>query len=162
MEYSTIHQKLWPRLKIADNGCWVWQGGKDEDGYGALLWRHGQESRAHRVAYKLAFGAIPEGAMICHHCDNPPCCNPLHLFVGNGQINHDDMVAKGRWDFNWGDRVKWAKLTNWQAMEIRRRVADGETQRKLAVEFGVHYKNVNGIACNRTWKHLPPKIPVGS
>ena len=74
------------------DACWPWTGFKDDDGYG----RYGRQ-RAHRVAYKLAIGPIPAGFLVRHvTCDNPPCCNPVHLAIGTAADNSADMVAKGR------------------------------------------------------------------
>lgn len=92
-----IEKRLWTRLKISDNGCWNWTLGKTPFGYGRLKWN--SEVVAHRIAWILSFGEIPDGLCVLHRCDNPSCCNPLHLFLGTYQDNVDDMINKGRQRF---------------------------------------------------------------
>lgn len=84
-------------------GCWVWQGDRRPTGYGYYVYRigFGRGSRrrsvgAHRYAWERVHGPIAEGLEVCHKCDNPPCCNPGHLFVGTHSENTLDMVKKGR------------------------------------------------------------------
>jgi hypothetical protein len=79
---------------IAD--CWHWQGPLTPSGYGCIQYVTGEKALAHRVAYELFVGPIPEGLFACHHCDNPPCCNPNHLYAGTPADNSRDMVARGR------------------------------------------------------------------
>lgn len=76
--------------------CWPWTGAVTGKGYGkiSLAYRH---RNAHRVAFELWHGPIPDGLLVCHRCDNRPCCNPAHLFVGTAKDNAEDMMAKGRW-----------------------------------------------------------------
>ena len=77
------------------DGCWVWTAATNSRGYGHATF-DGARTYAHRIAYTLAYGPIPEGMFVCHRCDNPPCCNPAHLFVGTAADNAQDMAAKGR------------------------------------------------------------------
>jgi hypothetical protein len=87
-------QKFWDRL--SPNGeCREWSGSRDPRGYGRVGWR-GKVVLTHRLAWELAHGAIPSGLLVLHHCDNPPCCEPSHLFIGTQSDNIQDMLAKGR------------------------------------------------------------------
>jgi hypothetical protein len=79
-------------------GCWPWAGSKKEKGYGQAYFM-GKVMRAHRLAYELAIGPVPNGLMLCHFCDNPACCNPWHLAPGTAKQNTQDMIAKGRANF---------------------------------------------------------------
>lgn len=87
-------ERFWPRITKSD-GCWIWPGAKNADGYGdvAIL---GTKRKAHRLAWEVTKGPIPEGLFVCHKCDNPPCVNPDHLFVGTNSDNMRDMSSKGR------------------------------------------------------------------
>lgn len=153
---TTIEEKLWPRLVIAENGCWNWTGGKDWDGYGALRW--GKEQRAHRVAYILTMGPIPEDMWVLHRCDNPSCCNPFHLFLGDADDNNKDMMRKGHNRVAFGENHTASKLTNEQIIEIRRLHSEGNTtQREIAKRFCVGFKAINKIVLGQRWKHLLPK-----
>ena len=80
---------------LAANECWPWLAYTDEDGYGEL--RCGKKSyKAHRIAYYLGYNVDPGESLVLHTCDNPPCCNPLHLVLGTPQDNSTDMMNKGR------------------------------------------------------------------
>src|SRR4051794_23315069 len=98
-------QNWWSKVAAGDE-CWLWTAGKDQDGYGKLAIGHGgrqqTHTRAHRFAYETFVGPIPDGYVVCHRCDNPPCCNPAHLFVGTPDENNDDKLAKGRGAKVWG------------------------------------------------------------
>lgn len=141
-----------------DTGCWVWTGATNEAGYGAI-WKDGDEraAPAHRVAYEIFVGPIPEGLFVCHHCDNPPCVNPEHLFVGDAKDNADDMMAKGRGPDTVppvlrGEDAHTSKLTEAEVMEIR---ASDEGLDVLAERYGVGAAQVCAVRTGRSWEHLP-------
>lgn len=91
--------RFWAFVLKAD-GCWIWQGGRDRKGYGHFTLPDKQQRQAHRLAYELTFGPILPGVHCLHTCDNPPCCNPAHLWIGTRSDNMRDMVYKqrGRWN----------------------------------------------------------------
>ena len=96
-----VQERLEEKLMPTADGCLEFSGQRDKDGYGRIQiedYPHG----THRVAFELAYGPVPEGLKVLHHCDNPPCCNPEHLFAGTTKNNTDDMRAKGRdgWAYN--------------------------------------------------------------
>lgn len=87
--------RFWLKIKRGDPyECWLWQAGK-EHGYGSFR-MGGRSLRAHRLAWELANGPIPTGKHVLHHCDNPPCCNPAHLYVGTNVENGRDRKERGR------------------------------------------------------------------
>jgi HNH endonuclease len=88
-------ESLMKRVTIQPNGCWVWTGRVNHKGYGKTSWQ-GKDKRVHRIFYEHHHGPIPEGLQVCHRCDNPPCCNPDHLFAGTALDNEWDKIAKGR------------------------------------------------------------------
>lgn len=92
---KTAAELLAERTVRDDNGCLVWIRGKTTDGYGSVC-INGKMDKTHRVAWTLAYGPIPSGMCVCHHCDNPPCCEPTHLFLGTHSDNMRDRQIKGR------------------------------------------------------------------
>jgi hypothetical protein len=99
--------KFWSKIDIkGNNDCWDFKYGKTQAGYGHINDR-GKNIYAHRFAWELTNGVIPDGLLVCHHCDNPGCCNPSHLFLGTTADNMHDRDAKGR--NNKGKKLK-AKL----------------------------------------------------
>jgi hypothetical protein len=96
MRASTIG-RLWARVDRSAGffECWPWTGTRSPKGYG-FIWLDGTNRRVHRVVYELAIGPIPDDMWVLHHCDNPPCCNPAHLWLGTNADNMRDMLAKGR------------------------------------------------------------------
>jgi hypothetical protein len=80
---------------VTDSGCWEWSGSRDKRNYGTVSVVN-RNVFAHRHSYEVFIGPIPDGHVICHRCDNPPCINPEHLFSGPQADNVRDMVEKGR------------------------------------------------------------------
>lgn len=136
--------------KRGPNECWEWQGVKDKGGYGKF--QYGVMSRSHRVSYLLAYGALPDGMCVCHACDNPACCNPVHLWLGTNTDNIHDSVRKGRRGF--GQTLPQAKLTESDVRRIRVLLAEGKKKTELGRLFGVHSSTI-ARACNgHDWKHV--------
>jgi hypothetical protein len=129
------------------DGCWLWPR-RFQTGYGRVS-LHGKPRSAHRLAWELTHGPIPEGMHICHRCDVRACCNPDHLFLGTHRENMADMVAKGRSAS--ADRHPHAVLSPEQVAEIRRRAADGERGASLAKEFGVGQAAASRLIRGRGW-----------
>lgn len=88
---------FWDRKVISPNGCWEWVGSKRDYGYGQVYFKGKPARKAHRVAWELTHGPIPEGLDVLHDCDNPSCINPSHLHLGTHQQNMDEMVVRGRY-----------------------------------------------------------------
>ena len=80
-----------------NSGCWLWTGFCHPRGYGMFRSRFGKNEQAHRMAFMLFIGPIPDGSLCCHACDGRSCVNPDHLFLGDEQANASDMVSKGRY-----------------------------------------------------------------
>lgn len=142
-------ERFWSKVKKSQ-GCWEWTAYVNPKGYGEVRFR-GRARLAHRVSWFLEHGAEPTG-LVCHHCDNPRCVNPEHLFVGTHADNTADMIAKGREPR--GERGGHAKLTEADVLGIRRRYQAGERERTLAREFGVDAVTVNNLLSGSTWAFL--------
>src|SRR5690348_15167764 len=96
MARSNTEKDFWSRVNVgASDECWEWLGPRHHFGHGATCFR-GRSAKAHRVAWIHTFGEIPEGQILRHRCDNPPCCNPRHLTLGSNADNVADMVSKKR------------------------------------------------------------------
>lgn len=150
--------------KGSPDECWPWTRTRNNAGYGRVRF-DGRKFVAHRVAYTLTHGTIPDWPrrMVLHRCDNPPCCNPAHLFLGSGRDNVMDMARKGRRrgmqarinDVRSGPprgtQNGRAKLTQEQADAIRTRHTGGEPMKALANEYGVSNGAVWFIVRNKHW-----------
>jgi len=134
------------------NECWGWKGRKD-CGYGVLQYTHEKKSfRAHRASYIIHKGEIPEGMFVCHHCDNPPCTNPDHLFLGSNIDNIMDCVSKGR--NARGERNGHSKITTEEAVLIRLLLVSGNKSIAISNLLNISHSIVRGIEHRRTWRHI--------
>lgn len=135
--------------------CWIWTGGLSKSGYGQLHAPALGERRAHRVSFILHRGAIPDGLLVLHKCDNPRCVNPAHLFLGTPLDNIRDMIAKGRDDKVKGMRHPAAKLTDGDVKSMRRLYASGrKTQGQLCKMYDISRSHMCYILKRVYWKHL--------
>lgn len=145
-------QRFWARVE-KHNGCWIWRGGKDRKGYGKTTWPTKRNVHTHVLAWFLTHGKWPMQCIL-HHCDNPPCCNPEHLFEGTHRDNAQDRQRKERsntWKIS-GENNYHASVTNQQAAEIRLLYASGHySQYALARMYATSRNVVYCIVHNKKY-----------
>jgi len=176
--------RFWSKVDVKGEGeCWEWSGCKFANGYGVFR-LSGKNYRAHRIAYVLVIGPIPDETLVCHKCDNRACQNANHFFLGTQKDNIQDMLKKNRGNRATGDRngsrtcpekvprgnKHWArmnpdklirgenhvnsKITNIIALEMRKRYFEGETQISIAKYFGISFQHVSKIVNRKAWSHV--------
>lgn len=141
------------KVERSENGCLLWTGHRLANGYGLFHVKR-RQTYVHRWAYEQAYGAIPPGLFVCHHCDVRNCVEPSHLFVGTQTDNMRDCAAKGRHNTTIEARMEdhpQAKITEAIAVEIRALCGFGFRQCDIAKEFNVSKTLVNRVVLNRTW-----------
>lgn len=146
----SLEDRLRLDYAVDSNECWVWTGTTTR-GYGTVNWK-GFDGYAHRAAYLVWVGEIPEGLLVRHKCDNRPCINPAHLELGTHEDNMEDAVSRGR--TNKGSSNPQAKLNEEIVLEMRRQYSEGVSQAEIGRAFGVS-QTVAGRAINgKTWRHV--------
>lgn len=145
-----VEARFASRFVIADNGCHLWTGQKHKQGYG-LLSVEGRLVLAHRVAYAIANGPIPDDRDVLHRCDTPACVNAEHLFLGDHDANMADMASKGRGRTRRGVHHRCAKLDPDKVRAIR---ADPRMQKNIAADYGVSGAVISAIKRGKIWKHV--------
>lgn len=152
----TGEQRFWKRVAIkGPDECWEWQGPCNGSGYGNIGFTD-LSTTTHRISYELANGAVGNTYTVCilHRCDNPPCCNPAHLFIGTRADNIADMTQKGRLASFEGTKNVRALLTESQVLVIR---DSDKTNVELGREYGVGPTTISAIRTGRNWQHLTDK-----
>lgn len=149
----TDEERFWSHVSDWNDSdsdtCWLWTAGTYGNGYGSCS-VNGRSLRSHRYSYSLAFGTIPKGLVVCHHCDVPLCVRPSHLFLGTRKTNSDDRDAKNRTahgDAHWNH-----KLTDAKVADITGRYAAGTTLAKLASIHGVSETTISRAVRGKQWK----------
>lgn len=179
--YCHLHWKRWKthgdplrnkateRLPVADrfwamvdrrgaDDCWEWTGFRLPSGYGVFRIEPGAggTAPASRASWTINKGPIPDSLHVLHRCDNPPCVNPAHLFLGTHDDNMKDMAAKGRATPQCGSVHVLAKLTEDQAEAV---FSDPRSYREIATDYGIPIARVHGIKSGGNWRHIAPDQP---
>lgn len=144
--------RFWSKVAKSDDpdACWEWTATKSKRGYGRIR-INGKLIATHRIAYELANDCISSDLYVCHHCDNPSCCNPNHLFLGTHTDNMHDMYSKQRrtqrGESNGNSKLNWNEVRY-----IRKKYAEGGTiYRTLAEQFKVSISAIKDIISHRNW-----------
>lgn len=164
---QSIVDRFWTKVDRADTGsCWTW-GGCRVKGYGQFSLGKARRVYAHRFAYELAYGPIPQGMLVLHRCDNPPCVRLDHLFLGTDLDNMQDKAAKGRAAtgarngvhthperVSRGEAHHRARMTAAQVLEAQQRRARGEKVVSIAHDLGVSLSGLYQALGGNSWRHL--------
>lgn len=153
-----ILKRFWIKINIPEDWkekdqCWEWTAYCDKDGYGHFTLYDTNVVRSSRFVYEQYNGPIPEGKLVCHTCDNPPCCNPNHLFLGTIKENSHDMVRKGRAPEGRKEfGSEFAILTELDIQDILN--MKYKNFKEISENLGVAHNTINSIFTRRTWKSI--------
>lgn len=150
----SVAERFWKKVDKSGE-CWLWTAAVDKWGYGTFWNGEGDRcARAHRLSWELHFGDR-RGLCVCHHCDNPRCVRPDHLFLASNTGNRHDMIAKGRARYLVGSSHQNSKLTETIVRDARLAYASGgTTYAELAKQAGVTYMAIYKAIRRETWTHV--------
>lgn len=148
MMVDTLPRRLWAKVVRTGNGCLEYGGARNAFGYGIIRARRDDGTHtmvaAHRASWTVTHGQIPDGMLVLHRCDNPPCCNPEHLFLGADADNMTDKCDKGRQSREF--ELPQTKISDLQVAELRQEYAtSGLSQYALARKYGISQSHVSFI-----------------
>lgn len=140
---KTLEERFWEKVDVT-KGCWNWTSSKEKDGYGQFRLPSGRRVQAHRFSWELTNGEIPDRVFVCHHCDNPSCVRPDHLFLGTHDENMRDRNIKGR--AARGEKHGRARLSDEEIELIREAYAEGGVSYSVLGErFGISRQHVGAV-----------------
>ena len=164
MKHKPLIQNFWDKV-IKTDKCWKWKGKPGHHGYGRIRCLD-KDYAAHRLSWEIHYGSIPEGFCVCHKCDNPPCTNPKHLFLGTHTDNQHDCYLKKRRAYSEkngkytrpdrtpvGEKHGRAKLKESDIKKIRS-LKNKISQTAIAHIFNTPQTNISLILNNKAWKHI--------
>lgn len=150
-----FRDRFWSKVAIGEpDACWEWIAHRKARGYGQFTLKKGTFVTASRVALALSVGVIPAGHSACHACDNPPCCNPAHLFTGTQSDNALDSVSKGRANRARGEACPSSRLTEADVRAIRAAIPSYGFKQRLMKEYGVSTNTIHAIRARNKWRHV--------
>jgi len=147
--------RFW-RFVDKSGDCWLWTRSCNKRGYGQFK-APDKIKLAHRVSWEISNGPIPEGHGVLHHCDNPPCVRPDHLFLGTDKDNVRDAIEKGRFVYlpvKFGEQHPGAKLTEEVVLQMRSLREIGWTYQAIADRYGLIKETAMCAIKRKTWKHI--------
>jgi hypothetical protein len=159
---ASLEERFWAKVdKRRPEDCWLWNGARSRralkgDDFCGSISVNGRMEAAPRVSFEMHNGTIPPGMYVCHHCDNPPCVNPAHLFLGTPLDNVRDKLKKGRQRYcpAIGEKCGTSKLTESQVLSAVAKRRSGTSPRRIAKELGVSEWAIYDILSGRNWGHL--------
>ena len=150
--FLSLQERFDKHIEMIPDGCWVWMGASYLNGYGVIR-INSKSMSAHRIAWKLRNGEIPDGLCVLHRCDNNFCVNHNHLFLGTPKENTEDMIKKGRHKYipPLGEKQGLSKLKEKDIIPIRK---DKRKNSLIAKDYGVSAHAIYSVKENKTWKHI--------
>jgi hypothetical protein len=148
-----VRERFLDKVEVAPSGCWMWTAATNDHGYGQLYYE-GRPQKAHRIAWRLFRGLIPDALFVLHSCDTPGCVNVEHLFLGDAYDNHKDMTRKGRARVGVGSRHGMSKLTEPRVRAVLLLLADGVGVSQIATCLGVSMQAICRVRDGESWKHV--------